>query len=529
MNIGAMQLDAHPYFNVNPIDSNKPTTVKMLPPSFVSAPSTVRISFEINDPDGLHQAQLQARSDIHGDIQLLDCKSLSGESSLVEFVTTTTDIHLAVMDANGNYRHHQFSIDISDLIAVPSKVISIPDANLQREIRGTLGLSPDVDITTHAMLKLRSLMAYNKQISNLTGLEHALNLTWIDLRESRISDISPLVELTQLKTLQLWNAPISDISPLAELTQLQRLELGYATISDISLLAGLTKLQYLDLRGNPITDISPLVELTQLKTLQLWVATISDISPLAELTQLQRLELGHTTISDISPLTELTKLQYLDLRGNRISDLSPLVGLTELRDLWASENQIINIMPLTALIRLEHLYLSSNQISDVSPLKGLVNLQKLTLQGNPIKDRKPLLELLGKNPDVKIYLKSGDEPLPVNLSHFRAEHTDAGVILKWITESEVDNAGFYIYRSQTRDGEFKIVTHQLIQGAGTTAERHTYTWTDTTAKPNVVYYYRIEDISHAGVRKQLATVRMRGVVSASGKLTTRWADFKAQE
>ena len=122
----------------------------------------------------------------------------------------------------------------------------------------------------------------------------------------------------------------------------------------------------------------------------------------------------------------------------------------------------------------------------------------------------------------------GGGALPVQLSNFRAEHTDSGVILKWATESEVDNAGFYIYRSETKDGKFKVVNSTMIQGAGTTSERNTYTWTDATAKPNTVYYYRIEDISHAGIRKQLATVRMRGFVSATGKLTTRWADLKMQ-
>ncbi len=119
--------------------------------------------------------------------------------------------------------------------------------------------------------------------------------------------------------------------------------------------------------------------------------------------------------------------------------------------------------------------------------------------------------------------------LPVTLSHFRAEHSATGVILKWTTESEVDNAGFYIYRSETKDGEFKVVNAELIQGAGTIGERNEYTWTDTTAKLNTVYYYRIEDVSHAGVREQLATVRLRGLVSASGKLITRWGDFKLQD
>ena len=123
-------------------------------------------------------------------------------------------------------------------------------------------------------------------------------------------------------------------------------------------------------------------------------------------------------------------------------------------------------------------------------------------------------------------IKSGGA-LPVTLSHFRAERTDTGVVVKWITESELDNAGFNILRSETKNGEFKVINLKgIISGHGTTNERHTYTWTDTTAKPNIVYYYRIEDISHAGVRKQLATVRMRGLVSANGKLTTRWGNLK---
>ena len=119
--------------------------------------------------------------------------------------------------------------------------------------------------------------------------------------------------------------------------------------------------------------------------------------------------------------------------------------------------------------------------------------------------------------------------LPVTLSHFQAEQMEKGVLLKWTTESEVDNAGFYIYRSETKDGDFGIVNPTMIQGAGTTGDRNEYTWTDTTAKPNTVYYYRIEDVSHAGVRKQLATVRLRGLISPHRKLTTSWVDLKTMK
>ena len=117
--------------------------------------------------------------------------------------------------------------------------------------------------------------------------------------------------------------------------------------------------------------------------------------------------------------------------------------------------------------------------------------------------------------------------LPVQLSQFRPDLTDTGtVVINWATESEVDNAGFNILRSETKTGEFKVINAQLIPGAGTTAERNAYTWTDTTAKPNVVYYYQIEDVSLDGERQTLATVRLRGFVSAAGKLTTQWGQLK---
>ena len=116
--------------------------------------------------------------------------------------------------------------------------------------------------------------------------------------------------------------------------------------------------------------------------------------------------------------------------------------------------------------------------------------------------------------------------LPVQLSRFRADRTEAGVVIKWTTESEVDNAGFYILRSQTKNGTFTVVNREMIKGAGTTGEQNEYTWIDDTTKQNVVYYYRIEDVSFSGVRQQLATVHMKGYVSAVGKFTTTWVDVK---
>ncbi len=123
-------------------------------------------------------------------------------------------------------------------------------------------------------------------------------------------------------------------------------------------------------------------------------------------------------------------------------------------------------------------------------------------------------------------------PLPVSLSSFRPVRDKATgeVVITWVTESELNNAGFNILRSETRDGLFeKINLMGLIAGHGTTSERHVYTYIDTAAKPNVVYYYRIEDVSFDGKWTALRTTHLRGDVTAAGKLTTRWGDLKLQQ
>ena len=119
--------------------------------------------------------------------------------------------------------------------------------------------------------------------------------------------------------------------------------------------------------------------------------------------------------------------------------------------------------------------------------------------------------------------------LPVELSHFRPERQkDTGaVVITWSTQSELNNAGFFIKRSQQRDGEFKVINATMIPGAGTTSEKQFYTYMDTTAQPNVVYYYQIEDVSLDGNRQTLTRgIRLKGHIGAAGKAMTLWGELK---
>ena len=120
--------------------------------------------------------------------------------------------------------------------------------------------------------------------------------------------------------------------------------------------------------------------------------------------------------------------------------------------------------------------------------------------------------------------------LPVELSSFSVKRTESGaVVVTWATESEVDNAGFNLRRSLTRDSGFTLLNPALIAGAGTTGERQEYTFTDTSAKPGVAYYYQIEEVSFDGKRETLGARRLRGPVSAANRMLTTFGEVKQRE
>ena len=87
-----------------------------------------------------------------------------------------------------------------DQIVVPPKTVNIPDPNLRHIIAQALGKAPSAIITVADMAWLTGLDATSQNISNITGLETATNLTRLWLRNNSISNISPLSGLTKLIT-----------------------------------------------------------------------------------------------------------------------------------------------------------------------------------------------------------------------------------------------------------------------------------------------------------------------------------------
>ena len=94
----------------------------------------------------------------------------------------------------------------------------------------------------------------------------------------------------------------------------------------------------------------------------------------------------------------------------------------------------------------------------------------------------------------------GDFSLPVELSSFTASVSDGGVLLKWTTQTEVNNIGFSIYRSDEKDGSYTKIAFR--PGAGNSAMPNDYQFIDKNVTVGKTYFYYLEDVDIAGNREK---------------------------
>ena len=170
--------------------------------------------------------------------------------------------------------------------------IDIPDAGLEGALREALD-KPEGAITAEDMAALTGLAASQCDITDLIGLETAVNLTELFLRDNNLADLDPLAGLVSLQRLDLGNNRIDNIEPLGDLAGLRELYLNGNGISDIDTLLHLTSLEWLDLRSNRLEDLTALAALSDLRWLCLGDNLLTGIEPLAGLNSLQWLELRY--------------------------------------------------------------------------------------------------------------------------------------------------------------------------------------------------------------------------------------------
>jgi len=98
---------------------------------------------------------------------------------------------------------------------------------------------------------------------------------------------------------------------------------------------------------------------------------------------------------------------------------------------------------------------------------------------------------------------TGDNPLPVQLSHFSAIPGDREVMLEWVTESEKNNQAFILERSIDNHNFLKVIE---IQGQGNSTITIKYTYRDQNLLNEMKYYYRLSNREFDGKINHCATI-----------------------
>ena len=320
-----------------------------------------------------------------------------------------------------------------------AQVVDIPDPNLHASVRETLKLPDGVPITRAALRQLVELYAGEKQIKDLTGLEHAFELKVLHLGVNEITELQPLATLVNLETLYLFVNPISNLSPLASLTELRTLDLGGChQISDIRPLAGLTKLESLRLHWNQIEDIRPLANLTQLTELWLNNNRIADVSPLAALTRLEALQIQGNAIADHNLLDGLSLTHFLYDQSCEIPafPVEPRIADRNLPSVFAAWNWRLGNQP--GLSRVEQITHHDLYFSAWFGLRFAYTEQGVSIGGHLDEARLERDEFLALNPNmiflVEIRMRDafhGDSPDESLYSPYWVRDIDGNPVPGW--------------------------------------------------------------------------------------------------
>ena len=103
--------------------------------------------------------------------------------------------------------------------------------------------------------------------------------------------------------------------------------------------------------------------------------------------------------------------------------------------------------------------------------------------------------------ETALLLTAEDNSLPITLTDFSANTVASVVLLTWVTESEIENQGFNLYR-KLLGGEYALLSSFLdnsaLVGQGTTTQKHVYDYFDRAVQPGATYVYQLADVDYAG-------------------------------
>ncbi len=240
--------------------------------------------------------------------------------------------------------------------------------------------------------------------------------------------------------------------------------------------------------------------------------------------QIRTYNMGHVFVNVSTPITAITSLKVrLNVTYDQIGQLTLLIKAP-----GRAEQVVLNLsngVNLTNTVFWDGSPIAMN--AGASPFTGFYNtggnLNFLFNGVNPngIWEIKLSTGTYYSGTFHLAELEFNNNVLPVEMTSFTAVGADHQVMLRWRTETEINNAHFNLYRSTTADATGELLTQ--VTGHGTSSTPNEYSFEDTRVINGTTYYYRIADVSLDGIEKMSRfVINATPAVKALGEIPIKY-------
>ncbi|MBQ9167683.1 MAG: leucine-rich repeat domain-containing protein [Oscillospiraceae bacterium] len=233
---------------------------------------------------------------------------------------------------------------------------------------------------------LQSLNLSDCELSSISELSGAVQLTYLNLENNTIRNIQPLSSMTELQELYMPHNALVSLEILSTLTKLQRLDVSYNALTSLSPVGSCSAINWLNASNNSITDTDGVNRLTGLTHLDLSFNNLADISSLAQLVKLTELNISDNSLTDISALSTLVELAVFNFANNQVTVLPAWPEESTLVTIDGSNNLVESLDPLKGFQKLNHVFMDYNKLTSIDALVDCPLLIQVNVYGNEIDD-----------------------------------------------------------------------------------------------------------------------------------------------
>ena len=318
--------------------------------------------------------------------------------------------------------------------------VTIPDANLLAAINDRLGKGRDAPVTAAELEGITQLWARARGISNLSGLEHAVNLTDLDLGYNNLSGQIDFKGWTALRSLYLDGNYITRLVDLELMHNLRTLEVRSNRLTSLSLPTGV---QYVEASHNMITTLQTFGG-AETRTLHIQHNRLRELD-ISHLHRLGSLNASDNRITLVGWTADIRyPLEFVSLANNRIESGSELIPRTNtLEHMNASGNVNLGSVNNTFSPRsLKTLLLNDTSVFRLN-LNNAHNLEVLEVTYNPETSLRGSTKICSTN-DEDIELRGASKLRRLKISITKAASLDG---LEDLTSLEEANLFGNCFRS----------------------------------------------------------------------------------